>query len=120
MGKQSKKFARLVRDYLDTVNECSEFDSTNVIKEKHLSYEYVADTVYGSRLLVKVDECRGFYTVFTRFEEPNKVKDLPTMNRYSGKNNYHVMLEDPEHAANYVIGQLADMIEFNEREKSLT
>lgn len=119
MRKQTKKFAGLVRQYLNTVNECSEFDATNVIKERHLGYEYVADTIYGSRLLIKVDEDKGFYAVFTRFEEPHKVKDLPTMNRYSGKNNYYVSMEDPEHAADYITGQLADMIEFNEREKDL-
>lgn len=118
MRKQTKEFVRLVTNYLDGVHDMTEFNATNVVKEDYLGYNYVADTVYGSRLFIKADESKGFYSVFTRFEEPEKVKGLPQMSSV-GKCNYHVTMEDPEHAADYVIGELASMIEFNESEKEL-
>jgi len=52
-------------------------------------YEYQLDTQYGLLRLSVHDEEIFTYSIFTRFDEPEKAKEKFACNPYSGKYNFH-------------------------------
>jgi hypothetical protein len=81
------------RDAINFENDVKEIILTNggsKLDEPKYTYKYTINTKYG-KLLVSPDAKGTIYTIFTRFENPELIKnvDLSHINKYSGKWNFH-------------------------------
>lgn len=81
-------------------------------RESGKRYEYETMSIFDTQLFFSIDRDNSFcYTVFMRFDDPKKVGDQLSkrMNPYTGKYNFHLTLDDPIEAAEFIIQELEEL-----------
>lgn len=81
-------------------------------RESGKRYEYETMSIFDTELFFSIDRDNSFcYTVFMRFDDPKKVGDQLSqrMSPYTGKYNFHLTLDNPIEAAEFIIQELEEL-----------
>lgn len=109
MRRKTKEFVKHLEAWIKTQPQIKK-------REPRKVYEYETMSIFDTQLFFSIDRDNSFcYTVFMKFDDPKKVGDQLSkrMNPHSGKYNFHLTLEDPIEAAEFIIQELEELIYYD-------